>query len=64
MALSVATIFAIDASVLNGSPWSRRRAAARYVARADPTAAAMSASTNARPWWSMIFLPKVSRSLA
>ena len=64
MALSVATSLAIDAWVLNGRPWSRSRAAERYVARADSTAAAMSASTNARPWWSMIFLPNVSRSLA
>ena len=62
MALSVATNL-IEAWVRKGT-WSRSRAADRYVARADSTAAAMSASTNASPWWSMIFLPKVSRSLA
>ncbi len=64
IALSVATSLAIEACLENGSPRSFRRAACSTVARADSTAAAMSASTNASPWCSMIGLPKVSRPLA
>ena len=35
-----------------------------YVARAEVTAAAMSASRKPRPWWPMMVLPNASRSLA
>ena len=64
MALSVATSLATEASRENGSPASRSRAAWSIVARAETMAASMSASTKARPWWSMIRVPKVSRSRA
>ena len=64
MALSVATSLAIEASRLNGSPRSRSRAACRVIARAAWVLASMSARMKASPWWSMIRLPKVSRSCA
>ena len=64
IALSVAVSFAIEAWRVNGRPALRSRAACRYVARADSTAAAMSASRNASPWWPKTGLPNDSRSLA
>src|SRR4051794_41910981 len=64
MALSVHTSFAMLASLEYGLPWSLSRAAERYVARADSTAAAMSDNKKASPWWSMIGAPNVVRSLA
>ena len=45
-------------------PKSRSRAAYKYVARADSTAAAMSASTNAKPSCSIMGLPNAGRCLA
>lgn len=64
MALSVHTRLAIESWQLNGRPASGSRAAWRYVARTDPTAADMQAMTNASPSWSMIGLPNASRSWA
>ncbi len=64
IAASVQISLAIAACWVKGRPRSRRRAACRYVDRADSTAAAMSASRNWMPWNSAIGCPNCCLSFA
>ena len=59
IAVSVANSLAIAACGPYGLPASRRRAAARYSARAASTPVAMSASMNRTPWKSTIALAEL-----
>ncbi len=63
-AISEANSVAIDASLRQGRPSSRKRAAFSTISSAACSEVAMSARRKATAWCSMIALPKVRRSLA